>query len=194
MQAGACEDEEAGASMLSSVTTMGMWLQEPGSLSSGNSRLLMIFVGLVAVCMLVQALVVVVFAVGAMKSQKRMLSIAEELRTKAMPVIDSAEDLFHDSVPKLKVLVENLAETSHIVRSKAQEFDATMSDANRKTRAQVARMDGMMSSALTATEALAESIHESIRVPVKQMAGVVNGFKAGLDVLLSKAKGFGGPR
>ena len=181
--------------MLSSgVMTMGMWLQEPGSLSSGNSRLLMIFVGLVAFCMVVQAIVVVAFAVGSIKSQKRLLSIAEELRIKALPVIDSAEDLFHDAVPKLKVLAENLAETSYIVRNKAQEFDATMSDANRRTRAQVARVDGMVSSALTATEALGQAIHEGIRVPVKQLAGVVSGFKAGLDVLLNKAKGFGGHR
>ena len=38
------------------IMMSGMWLQDADSLSSGNSRLLMIFVGMVAVAMLVQAI------------------------------------------------------------------------------------------------------------------------------------------
>ena len=34
----------------------GMWLQDADSLSAGNSRLLMIFVGMVAVAIVVQAI------------------------------------------------------------------------------------------------------------------------------------------
>ena len=82
--------------------TLGMWMEDPGSLSSGNSRWLMFFVGLVAFCMLIQAVVVVAFVLAALKSQKRMLAIAEEVRARAVPVLKSAEEkLFHDSAPKL---------------------------------------------------------------------------------------------
>ena len=56
------------------------------------------------------------------------------------------------------------------------------------------RLDNMVSTALSQTAALAETIHDGIRTPVKQVAGIVNGFKVGLDVLLHKAKGFGGYR
>jgi hypothetical protein len=38
------------------------------------------------------------------------------------------------------------------------------------------------------------SIEHAVRVPVREVAGVVNGLKAGLDVLVGKVKGFGGPR
>jgi hypothetical protein len=174
--------------------TMGMWMQDPGALSSGNSRLLMFFVAMVAIAMVIQAVAVVAFALGALKSQKRIAAIAEEIRSRAMPVIDSAESLFHDTAPKLKVMTENLLETSHIVRAKAQEFDATLSDVNRKTRAQVSRVDSMVSTTLTRTAAIAETIHEGIRVPVKQVAGMVAGLRAGLDVLMHKAQRFGGYR
>jgi hypothetical protein len=176
------------------LTMAGMWIDDPGALSSGNSRLLMFFVGLVAFAMVVQAIVVVVFAMGALKSQKRIAAIAEEIRSRALPVIDSAEALFHDTVPKINVITDNLLETSHIVRAKAQEFDATLSDVNRKTRAQVGRLDSMVTTTLTRTAAIADTIHEGIRVPVKQIAGIVAGLKVGLDVLMSKAKGFGGYR
>lgn len=180
--------------LMKSAMALGMWIDDPGSLSSGNSRLLMFFVAMVAVAMVIQAIAVVAFAIGALKSQKRIAAIAEEVRSKAMPVLDSAQVLFRDAAPKVKVITDNLVETSHIVRAKAMEFDATMSDANNRTRAQVARVDGMVSSALTKTAAIGEIIHEGIRVPVKHIAGAVAGLRAGLEVLLSRAKGFGGYR
>ncbi len=180
--------------LIMGVTTLGMWLEDPGALSSGNSRTLMFFVGLVAFCMLVQAIVVVVFALGAMKMNRRLIVIAEEFHRRSIPIIDKAETLFADTAPKVKIITENLVETSHIVRSKAQEFNTTLTEANDKTRAQVSRVDDMVSTALTRTATLGEMVHEGIRVPVKQVAGVVAGLKAGLDVLLSRAKGFGGYR
>jgi methyl-accepting chemotaxis protein len=171
-----------------------MWMDDPGALSSGNSRLLMFFVGMVAIAMVIQAIAVVAFAIGALKSQKRIAAIAEEIRSRAMPVIDSAESLFHDTAPKLRTMTDNLLETSHIVRTKAQEFDATLSDVNNRTRAQVSRVDDMVSTVLTRTASIAETIQDGIRGPLKQVAGVIAGFRVGLDVLMSKAKGFGGYR
>jgi hypothetical protein len=165
-----------------------MWLQDPGSLSSGNSQLLMIFVGLVALAMLTQAVVFVVLAVLAAKTQKRLMAITEELRVKAMPVIDSAQDIARDAVPKVKIITENLVETSHVVRAKAQEVDVTLTEVNEKTRAQAARVDGMVTSVLTTTADIASSIQKGVQVPVREFQGLVNGFKAGVDVLVGRAK------
>jgi len=161
------------------------------SISAGNTRLLMIFVGIVALSMLSQAVVVIFMAVGAKRTQDKVLLIAEELRARATPILNTAEDLAGETLPKIKIITENLLQTSHIVRAKAQEFDTTLTDANRRTRAQVARLDGMVTTALTATGTLAAMIHQGIRTPVVEVIGVVNGLKAGIDVLLSKSKGFG---
>jgi methyl-accepting chemotaxis protein len=168
-----------------------MWMQDPNSLSSGNSTLLMVFVAIVAISMTAQAVALIVMAIGAGKARKRGLEIAEEVRTKAMPIIHDAHELIRDLTPKLKVISENLVETSHTVRSKAQEFDATASDINHKTRAQVARVDGIVTSALDTTAQVTETIQRGIKVPLREISGLVNGFKAGLDVLVGRAKGFG---
>ncbi len=184
-----------------SVYSLGLWFQDAGSSWSTNTTLLTVFVGLVALAMVTQAIVVAVLAMGLMKAQKRMMSVVEELRHKAMPVIDSAQELMRDALPKVKVISTNVVETSHIVRKKVQEFETTLADVNRtvvdanqKTRGQISRVDGMVSSALQATSDLGSSIHHSIQVPVKQVAGVVAGLKSGLDVLLSQAKGYSGYR
>jgi hypothetical protein len=173
------------------MTMMALWQGlESDSISAGNTRLLMIFIGIVALSMLTQAILFAILAVGAKKTQRRVLSIAEELRTRALPIMGAAEDLMRDTAPKVKVITDNLLETSHVVRAKAVEFDGTLSDANQRTRAQIARVDGMVANALTATEALAEMVHQGVRKPLLEVSGLVNGFKAGLQVLMTKSKDF----
>jgi hypothetical protein len=170
------------------IVVSGMWLQEAGSLSSGNSRLLVWLVGLIALGMIVQAVAVIVIAAGAAKASKRALEIADDLRTKMMPILDTTHSVLHDSAPKVKIITENLVETSHVVRSKAAEFDATASDLNMKTRAQAARVDGMVTSVLNTTADttadISDSLQKAVKVPVREFTGLVNGFKAGLDVLV----------
>jgi hypothetical protein len=176
------------------VGLSGMWLQDAGSLSSGNSRLLMFFVGMVAIAMVGQAVALIIMAVGAGKARKRGLEIAEDLRVKVMPIIAGTHELIRDNSPKVKVITENFVEASHIIRSKAQEFDVTASDLNSKTRAQAARVDGMVTSVLNTTAEITDSIQRGIKVPVREVTGMVNGLKAGLDVLVGRAKGFGSGR
>jgi hypothetical protein len=172
----------------------GMWLQDSDSLSSGNTRLLMIFVAMVAIAMVAQAIALIVMAVGAGKARKRGLEIAEDLREKVMPIIAGTHELIRDNSPKIKVISENFVEASHIVRSKAREFDVTATDLNSKTRAQAARVDGMVTSVLNTTAEITETIQRGIKIPVREVSGVVNGLKAGLDVLVGRAKGFGSGR
>ena len=173
------------------IVMSGMWMQDPGSLSSGNSRWLMIFVGMVAVAMVVQMIAVIVIAVGAAKASKKGLEIAEELRTKLGPILDTTHGVIQDSAPKVKIITENLVETSHVVRAKAAEFDVTASELNMKTRAQAARVDGMVTAVLNTTAEISETLQRAVKVPVREFAGLVNGFKAGVDVLVGRAKEFG---
>ena len=178
---------------LAQIVMSGMWLQDT-SISSGNSRLLEWFVGMVAVAMAVQAVAVVVLAIGVGKASKRALEIADEMRTKIGPLIETTQNVFHDAAPKVKIITENLVETTHLVRTKAQEFDATASELNMKTRAQAARVDGMVTSVLNTTSEFSETLQRAVRVPVREFTGLVNGFKAGVDVLVGRAKGFGQDR
>lgn len=150
--------------------------------------MLMIFIGLVAVAMVTQAIAMIVMAVGAAKARKHMLGIVEEFREKAMPLIDTTHDLIHHTSPKVKIIAENLAETSHVVREKAHDFDLTMSDASAKARAQVARVDGMVTSVLDTTAEISETIQRGLKVPAREFAGMMNAMKAGLDVLMGRSR------
>jgi len=108
-----------------------------------------------------------------------------------MPILDTTQSVLHDAGPKVKIISENLVETSHVVRAKAQEFDATASELNMKARVQAARVDGMVTSVLNTTAEISDTLQRAVKVPVREFTGLVNGFKAGVDVLVGRAKGFG---
>lgn len=163
-----------------------MWLDD-GSISSGN-RLLIIFIGLVAIAMAVQAVVISVAAIGAIKVRKRLLSIAEEVRLKALPVIDSTHSMLHELHPKIRTITDNLVETSHVVRAKAHEFDSTISEVNQKARTQAARVDDMVTSVLDTTAGIASTAQNAVKVPVREFSGLMAGLKAGIDVLIGRGK------
>jgi hypothetical protein len=52
----------------------------------------------------------------------------------------------------------------------------------------------MVTSVLNSTAEITESIQRGIKIPVREVNGLVNGLKAGLDVLVGRAKGFGSGR
>lgn len=177
------------------MAVSGMWLQESDSLSGPNTKLLMFFVAMVAAAMVAQAIALIVMAIGAAKARKHTLEIADELRMKILPVLNETQSLLHDTAPKIRIITENLVETSHVVRSKAAEFDVTLSDANDRARMQIARVDSMVGKTLTTTAEIMATLEHAVRVPVREFAGVVNGIKAGLDVLVGKVRsGFGSQR
>jgi methyl-accepting chemotaxis protein len=130
-------------------------------------------------------------AVAAAKARKEGMELITEMREKVTPILDGTHQLLRENSPKVKVITENFAEASHIIREKAREFDVTASDLNARTRAQAARVDGMVSSVLNSTAEITETIQRGIKVPVREVNGIMNGLKAGLDVLVSRYRGFG---
>jgi methyl-accepting chemotaxis protein len=108
----------------------------------------------------------------ALARRKRGLEIAEDLRDKVLPIIAGTHEMIRDSSPKIKVISENFVEASHILRSKAREFDVTASDLNSKTRAQAARVDGMVTSVLNTTAEITETIQRGIKIPGRTRKGI----------------------
>jgi hypothetical protein len=182
-----------------------MW-QQPDSINSGHTVLLEVFVGLVALAMMVQAIAVVIVAVGARKAQKDLMNEVAEIKGKLLPLMEKSHGLVTELGPKISNITANVEHISFVVREKVVEFEPTVSaanqtikeanatarDVNAKAHAQVIRVNGMVTSVLNATAEIGEKIHHGIRVPVREIEGIVGGVKAAVDSLISRGRGFGG--
>jgi methyl-accepting chemotaxis protein len=177
-----------------------MWLQD-SSLASTN-HLIMIFIGLVAVAMTVMAIAMIVVAITAAKAIKGLTATADELKGKVLPLIDVATDIsktgqsmMQDAAPKVKHITDalvdasdTLAETSKAARSAVQQFDNTITDVNQRTQRQVARVDGMVTSALTATVDAVETISRGIKVPTQKIVAFAGQAKLFAEGLLARIR------
>jgi hypothetical protein len=149
--------------------------------------LLVVFIALSTISLLVQAGVAVGLAIGAMKAQKKLMALLEDLRLHAMPVIVSSQQVVQDVSPKVRSIVDDVAVMSATVRSKTENISTLVDDVTVKAQTQATRVDGMVKGTLDGLTSAVQAIEQGVAVPVRQVNGLLNGLRAGVEALRSKS-------
>ena len=79
-----------------------MLLQDADVLSGRNTKLLMIFIGMLAFAILAQTIIFLVMAIGLAKTQKKVMTIVEQVHEATLPTIKNVGELVRDTSPKVK--------------------------------------------------------------------------------------------
>ena len=151
-----------------------------------TQTLLVIFVAVAAISILMQAGFTVAIFIGARKAQKKLMELADDVRLHALPVIMSSREVVQDISPKLKAITENLTVTTATLRSKADQIGVVVSDVTNRAHVQASRVDGMVKGTLDGLTSAVQAIEHGVAAPVRQVNGVINGLRAGVDVLRKK--------
>jgi methyl-accepting chemotaxis protein len=129
------------------------------------------------------------------KSSVRMEALAVEVKTKALPAIETAQAILTELRPKLTVIADNLTETTHSVRSQVERLDATVDDVVDRARLQIIRADELLSRTLDRVEETSEMVQRTVVSPVRQFSGLIQGVTAGIEFLLgNRSRRNGGSR
>jgi tetrahydromethanopterin S-methyltransferase subunit F len=144
-----------------------------------------IFIAVTAAAVILQAGLLLGMYLAMRKTSTRLESLAEEVKTKALPTIDSAQALLADIRPKLQVIADNLAETTSTVREQVQRVDATVNDVMDRARLQVIRADDLLSRTLDRVEETSEIVHKTVVSPVRQFSGLIQGLTAGIEFFVA---------
>jgi methyl-accepting chemotaxis protein len=154
----------------------------------------MLFLAVIALSMVAQAVGVLISAGFGAKLLHRVNAIADIVETKTGPILDQTNGILRDLAPKVKSVGENAEQISSTVRVKVDELgvtitelNATMREINGRTRVQVQRADNIVSDALHATEEISQTVQQGIKGPVKQIAGVIAGVKAAVETLVARS-------
>src|SRR5271156_640123 len=149
--------------------------------------LLVVFIAIAAVSILMQAGFTIAMALGARKAQKKLLALADDVRLHALPVIISSRELIQDFTPKFKVITENLTAASTTLRSKTEQVGGLVGDVTGRAQAQATRVDGMVKGTLDQLNFAVHAIEHGVAVPLRQVNGILNGLRAGVEVLRKKS-------
>ena len=154
-----------------------------------------LFVALTGAAVLLQAGLLAAMYLSMRKSSTRLETLANEVKTKALPTLETAQALLTDLRPKLQLIADNLADTTTSVRSQVDRLDATVNDAVDRARLQIIRGDELLTRTLDRVEETSEMVHKTVVSPVRQFSGLIQGVTAGIEFLLgNRGRRNGGSR
>lgn len=176
-------------------------LQDDAGQLTHDVHLLMIFMGILAISVLLLVIGFAIAGIAMAAMVGRAVKVAENVQKRAEPLLDKTNELIIEFVPKLRTVSDNVEHISTVARAKVdevsgtvtqvnqtvQQINKTVQDANGRARAQVAHADTMVSDALKATEDLSQKVQQTVRVPIRQVAGMIAGLKAGLETLIERS-------
>jgi len=143
-----------------------------------------LFIALTGAAVALQAGILTAMYLAMRKSSAQVEALALEVRTKALPALETAQAILTELRPKLQTIADNLAETTTSVRTQVQRMDATVNDVVDRARLQVIRADDLLSRTLDRVEETSEMVHETVVSPVRQFAGLIQGVTAGIEFLM----------
>ncbi len=176
------------------LSSAAFLLDQGSDLSRHDIHLAMIFLFVIMLALVAQAIGVVIMGGFAAKLLHRVDGIANIVEQKTGPILDRTSQILNELSPKVQSISENAEQISYTVRTKIDELGVTVSQLNQtvaeingRTRVQVSRVDGIVTDALIATEEIALSVQQSIKTPVRQIAGIVAGVKAAVETLVARS-------
>jgi methyl-accepting chemotaxis protein len=176
--------------------------------NSNIETLLMIFVGITAVAVLLQACVLLGIFLTVRKAVHRGQDQADVVRAKLIPFLDiskelmesgkdvvnlakdlikSADTLIANLEPRLETAATELADMAHDVHLQANRLQASVDEVAGKARRQADRVDQMATSTLNGLDRFGSFVNSAVNLPVRQLSGVIAAARAVVGTMRAPA-------
>jgi len=136
----------------------------------------------------VQAGIMVGLYLAVRKSTAKMDALASEVKSKALPTMETVQSLLVEMRPKIDVMTTNLSESSTLVRNQLGRLDATLTDALDRARLQVIRADELLNRTMDKVEETSEVVHKTVISPLRQVNGLMAAISTGVEVFLGQKR------
>ncbi|MFY9841658.1 MAG: hypothetical protein WA718_16545 [Terriglobales bacterium] len=153
-----------------------------------DDNLLRIFIAVTTFAIVVQAGILVGLYLTVRKSTEKMEALATEVKGKALPTIDTVQNMLVELRPKIETLSTNAAESSNLVRNQLARLDATLTDVLDRTRLQVIRADELLNRTMDKVEDTTEIVHKTVVSPLRQVNGLMAAVSTGVEVFFGQKK------
>jgi hypothetical protein len=140
-----------------------------------------IFVGVVALAVVIQTIILAVMAAVVSKTAKRVEEIAGEVHGRVNPILSRIQILVEESQPRINAVIADAAEISSLAREQAQRVDRVMTESLERLRLQMLHLDQMVTGAMESVEDAGTKVRRTVWAPVRSVTAVVRGIQTGLD-------------
>jgi hypothetical protein len=153
-----------------------------------NDNLLTIFIAVTAGAVVIQAGILVGLYLSVRKSTAKMDALANELKEKALPTLETVQSFIVEVRPRIETIADNVSDSSTLIKAQLERLDATLTDVLDRTRLQVIRADELLSRTMDRVEETSEIVHKTVVSPLRQVSGVMNAIYTGVEVFLGNKR------
>ena len=148
--------------------------------------LMIVFIAVTAIAVLIQACVLIGMAVAMKKATARVEALAQQLETRALPMIDTAQSMLTEYRPKLDLMVANVTETTTTVKAELERMRPGLEDVAMRAHLQALRVDDVMTQVLDRVSVAGDTVTQSVTRPLKQASGVIYAVATGIATLFGR--------
>ncbi len=153
-----------------------------------DDTLLRIFIAVTTFAVVIQTGILLGLYLAVRKSSAKMEALAMEVKSKALPTMETVQSMLVEIRPKLDVMTVNLSESSTLVRNQLARIDATLTDALDRTRLQVIRADELLNRTMDKVEETSEVVHKTVISPLRQVNALMTAISTGVEVFLGQKR------
>src|SRR5208282_3190696 len=140
------------------------------------------FVIVACLAIVMQALILAGMFLAMKKTSEHVIRVSTEINSKLLPVLEKTNFLLEDSRQRFSSVVADTAEIVHIARNQANRFDHVVGEGMELLRSQIIRADQVITGVLESLEEAHTNVRKTVTGPISQVAAVIRGLKAGLDM------------
>jgi uncharacterized protein YoxC len=148
-----------------------------------NETILLIFFAIAATALLVQTVLLLVVALSVRKAARSLVAEVQLVRSAVVPILHKTQEIITHVAPKIEETVEDLAEIVYGVRVQTVEVQTAAAETLERFRRQSIRAEALFSNALETADRTGRYVADAVIRPVRQISGILAGFKAALDSL-----------
>src|ERR1019366_5614134 len=153
-----------------------------------DDNLLRIFIAVTTFAVVVQAGIMVGLYLAVRKSTAKMDALATEVKSKALPTMETVQSMLVEMRPKIDVMTTTFSDSSALVRTQLATIDAALTDALARTRLQVIRADELLNRTMDKVEETSEIVHKTVISPLRQVNGLMAAISTGVEVFLGQRR------
>ena len=140
----------------------------------------------IALAMVLQVSILIALFLQTRRTMQKVEKTVTDLNERAGPILTRVQILLDDTQPKISTMVTDAAHIVYLARGQAQKVDRVFTDAADRLRGQLLHVDRILTGTMEAVEDAGTQFRQSLWRPVQKASALVQGIKAGLDLLRSR--------
>jgi uncharacterized protein YoxC len=146
----------------------------------------LVCIAVIAAALVIQTVVLLAVLAGIGKALKSIKDEVDEMKALVVPYVNTTRDLVSRLAPKVESTMTDVSELARMLRTQAADAEASVAQVLAAIRSQTTRVDRMLTDTLDAVDKASDFVTKAVGKPVRQLSGLLAGFKAAIESLGSR--------